>query len=104
MTRDNKALVCKWFEEVWNERRADLIDDMMDVNCLAHGLGDTPIRGTEQFQAFHQKFCGAFQDLKVVVEEVIAEGDLTAARFTVTGTHSGDHLGIAATGKHVMIT
>jgi predicted ester cyclase len=45
-----------------------------------------------------------FPDLRVTVEEVIAEGDLTAARLSVTGTHEGDHLGVAPTGRRVSFT
>ncbi len=43
----------------------------------------------------------AFPDLQATVEAAVAEGDLVAVRWTATGTHRGEHLGVAATGRRV---
>ena len=42
MSEENKELVRRWFEEVWNKGRADAIDEMFDENGIAHGLSDDP--------------------------------------------------------------
>lgn len=107
MSEENKALLRRWFEEVWNKGRAEAIDEMLDADAIAHGLSDdeaSPLKGPHDFKPFHQTFRGAFPNVEVVVEEVIAENDLVAARCSVRGTHQGDHLGIAASHAPVHFT
>src|SRR5262249_25777846 len=61
-----------------------------------------PLRGKEEFkQRSHTVFLGAFPDLRMTVEGVLAEGDAVVVRWSATGTHSGDCLGCPATGRHV---
>ena len=96
----NKSLVRRWFEEVWNKGRAEAIDEMFAVDGIAHGLSEdaeNPMKGPAGFKPFHETFRGAFPDVEVVVEDIIAEGDKVAARCSVRGKHTGDHLGVAAT-------
>ena len=107
MSEENKALVRRWFEEVWNKGRSDAIDEMFAADGIAHGLSDdvgNPLKGPAGFKPFHEIFRGAFPDIDVVVEETIAEGDLVAARCSVRGKHTGDHLGIAASNAPVQFT
>ena len=100
MSAENKALIERWFEEVWNQGRGDAIDEMFAANGVAHGLGPD-VRGPDGFKAFHAAFRGAFPDVRVSVDELIAEGDKVAYRLTASGTHRGDGLGFAATGRPV---
>lgn len=102
----NTALMYRWFEEVWNQGRAETIDALLAADGIAHGLGEAgaEIRGPAAFRQFWEMFRGAFPDIHVAVEEVVSEGDTAAVRFVVTMTHMGDHLGIPATGKRVRVT
>lgn len=107
MLDENKKLIRRWFEEVWNKKRAEAIDEMFAADGVAHGLStdDTiALKGPVDFKPFHKTFCGAFPDIQVVVEDVIAEGDKVAARCSVRGVHSGEHLGIAASDAAVDFT
>lgn len=104
---DNKALLRRWFDEVWNKGRAEAIDEMFAADGVAHGLSDDPehpIRGGGGFKPFHQTFRGAFPDIEIVVEDMIAEGDKVVARCSVRGKHAGDNLGIAASNAPVEFT
>ncbi len=104
MSEENKALVRRWFEEVWNRGRAEAIDEMFAEDGVAHGLADAsgePLRGPASFRPFHRSFREAFPDIEVVVEDVIAEGDKVVARNTVTGTHRGEYLGLPPTGRTI---
>ena len=97
---ENKALVRRWFEEVWNKGRADAIAELLAEDAVVHGLSDDaakPLRGPEGFLPFHAQFREAFPGMEVVVEDTIAEGDLVAARCSVRGKHVGDSLGFKAT-------
>ncbi len=107
MSEENKALVRRWFEEVWNKGRAEAIDELFAEDGTAHGLaGETgePLRGPANFRVFHRTFREAFPDIEVVVEDVITEGDKLAARCSVRGSHQSDTLGFAATGRPVEFT
>jgi steroid delta-isomerase-like uncharacterized protein len=100
MSAANKALVERWFDEVWNMGRADAIDEMFAAEGVAHGLGED-LHGPSEFKVFHATFRGAFPDVRVQMDDMIAEGDRVAYRFTATGTHRGGDLGFAATGRPV---
>jgi steroid delta-isomerase-like uncharacterized protein len=107
MSEENKALVQRWFDEVWNKGRAELINEMFAADGVAHGLSDDPshpIIGPAGYTPFYEVFRGAFPDIRVVVEDMIAEGDKVAARCSVGGKHSGDNLGIAASHTPVDFT
>ena len=101
MSEANKQLVRRWFEEVWNKQNADAITEMFAPEGKGYGFPDTDsvLIGPEEFKTIHRNFCGAFPDLRVTVEDVVAEGDRVAVRWNVNMTHRGDHLGFAATGK-----
>ena len=65
MSEENKALVQRWFEEVWNKGRAEAVVEMFASDGIAHGLSDdagSPLRGPEAFKEFHARFRGAFPD------------------------------------------
>ena len=99
MSEANKALVRRWFEEVWNQGREKTIDELFAADGVAHGLGDTEAdtRGPEGFKPFFRNLRGSFPDLHMTVEDAIAEGDKVTVRLLVKGTQpyrslSGDAL------------
>ena len=107
MSEENKQLIRRWFEEVWNNGRVEAIDEMFDENGIAHGLSDdpeNPIRGPQGFTPFHTVFREAFPNMMIVVEDVVAEGDKVAARCSVRAKHEGELMGRAATQAPVEFT
>lgn len=101
MSHDNITLVRRWFEEVWNQRRAGTIDELVTAESVCHA-DDGPMRGPDEFkQRQYTPFLAAFTDLRVAVEAIIAHGDEVVVRWTAAGTHSGDALGFPATGEPV---
>ena len=107
LQEQNKQLSQRWFEQVWNQRRPEAISELFAADGIASGLeppGSAPGRGPASFFPFWERFCGAFPDLRIVVDDIIAEGDKTAVRFHFQGTHLGDHLGATATGKKIAAT
>jgi steroid delta-isomerase-like uncharacterized protein len=101
MSEANKQLVRRWFEEVWNQQRESAIDAMFSPEGKSHGFPeeDSVLIGPEDFKSIHRSFRGAFPDVHVTVEDLVAEGDKVAVRWKAEMTHRGDHLGFAATGK-----
>jgi len=107
MSEENKQLIRRWFDEVWNNGRADAIDELFDENGIAHGLSDdpsNPIKGPRDFRPFHTLFRDAFPNMKIVVEDMVAEGDKVAARCSVRAKHEGEFLGRSATQEPVDFT
>jgi steroid delta-isomerase-like uncharacterized protein len=107
MSEENRALIHRWFEEVWNKGRAEAIDELFAEEGIANGLADesgAPLRGPGGFKPFFQKFRDAFPNIEVIVEDTIVEGDKVAARCRVLGTHQGEGLGFAATNMPVEFT
>lgn len=59
----NSELMYSWFEEVWNQRKASAIHEMMSDTTIIHGLtgpGGPPVRGASEFGAFHKAFLDRF--------------------------------------------
>jgi steroid delta-isomerase-like uncharacterized protein len=107
ISEQNKALIRRWFEEVWNKGRADAIAELFADDGVAHGLSDdaaNPLRGPAGFLPFHAQFREAFPNIEIVVEDQIAEGDMVATRCSVRGKHTGHSLGFAATQAPVEFT
>jgi steroid delta-isomerase-like uncharacterized protein len=98
---ENKALIRRWFEEVWNKGHAAAVAEMLAEDAVVHGLSDDaakPLRGPQGFLPFHAQFREAFPSIEVVVEDTIAEGDKVVVRCSVRGKHLGDSLGFPASG------
>jgi steroid delta-isomerase-like uncharacterized protein len=107
MSEENKALIRRWFEEVWNKGREEAIDEMFAADGVAHGLADdsgNELRGPSDFKPFFHKFRSAFPDMQIVIEDTVAEHDKVAARCTVRGKHQSESLGFAATGRSTEFT
>lgn len=100
MSAENRVLIKRWFEEVWNKGRTSAIDDMVTSQTMIHGLGPTA-RDVGAFKQFHAAYRNAFPDVKIQVDDVITEGEKVAVRWSGSGTHRGDGLGFPATGKAV---
>ena len=100
MSTENKALVRRWFDEVWDKGRVAAIDEMLANDAAVHGLG-TDTYGPAGFKPFHSAYRNAFPDVRIQVDDIVAEGNIVAARWSGTGTHRGEGLGFAATGRQV---
>lgn len=106
MSDANKDLMRRWFAEVWDKGRAEAIDEMFAADGVAYGLGEAGIdvRGPADFKLYFAKLRGAFPEFEVKIEDVIAEGDKVAARWSARMVHRGDQLGVAASGRQVNVT
>ncbi len=105
-TDGNKAIIRR-LTEVWNQGKIELLDDMLADDYLHHEqLRPTTTR--EAYAAWVQDTRSALPDLLLTTENLVAEGDMVAARWTFQGTHQGDLLGpggmISATGKRVTVS
>ena len=99
-TADNKQLMIRWFEEVWNQRRTAAIDELMAEDIVIHGHVPE-MRGREGFKELHSTFCAALPDMRITPELVFGDGDLVVALNKVEGTQTGELLGIPPRNRRV---
>jgi steroid delta-isomerase-like uncharacterized protein len=97
----NKALVRRYYEELWNRWDFALADDMIGEGVVFRGSLGVSVQGREGFRDYKRTVRRAFPDFHNRVEELIAEGDRIVARLTYAGTHQGELFGIGATGRRV---
>ncbi len=99
---DNKALVRRWFEELFNEAKLDVADEIVTPDHVSHDTS-TPEHppGPEGERQLVNLVRGAFPDGRISIEDLVAEGDRVAVRWTFRGTHRGDFMGVAPTGNQV---
>ena len=104
MAEEYKTDLHRWFEEVWNKKREEAIDEMLSEDTVHHGLGDQPVRGIENYKNFYRTFITAFPDIRVEVMDVMTDGEKISARYVARATHAGEGLGFAPTQKQVEFT
>lgn len=100
----NKEVTRRFSAEVWGEGNAALADELIASDLVEHTPFPAPTPGLEGHKQVLAMFRSAFPDLKVTVDDVIGEDDWTCLMWHGDGTHTGDMMGIPATGKAVHVT
>ena len=96
----NEALARRIFEEVFNNRNPALADELIAQDGINHEAPPgVPARGPESLKAAVTWLAAAFPDLRMAIDEMIAEGDKVVLQTTFSGTHRGPFMGIAPTGR-----
>jgi steroid delta-isomerase-like uncharacterized protein len=98
-----KSLVRR-FNESFNAGDLDEAVAVFAPNALIHNSGAPDPLNVEGFKQFGGVFLTAFPDGKLTIEDLIVEGDKVVSRISYRGTHTGDMMGIPATGKPVTVT
>ncbi len=105
MSENNKAVVRRLLEEVWNKGNLSLVDELFTPNFEFHDASTPDLgRGPESERKRVTLYRNAFPDLRITIEDMIAEGETVVTRWTCRGTHKGDLSGIAPTGKQITIS
>jgi len=98
-TKTNKVTLQRIFEEAFNKGNLKAADDLIAKTWVYHGAEGMEMKGPEGFKQFVSMYRTAFPDLKITVDDMIAEGDKVATVGTVQGTFKGVMMGIPPTGK-----
>ena len=97
----SKALVRRYYEVLWNRWDFALADELIAESVAFRGSLGITVHGREGFKQYMRTVRVGFPDFHNHIEELIAENDRVAARLTYTGTHRGEVLGIAPSGRQV---
>jgi len=96
LTDDNKALVQRFYEEIVNQKSLTALGQFVAPNAVNHTVPSGFPQEPGQFLGLH---FNAFPDLKVTVEDLLADGDKVVARVSIRGTHQGAFMAVSPTGK-----
>jgi steroid delta-isomerase-like uncharacterized protein len=103
-SEEHKATVRACFQ-AGETGRFDALDAIIDPDFVLHDPANPEeIRGIEGLKALIETYREGLGDMRVTVEQQLADGDYVATRYTCRGTHSGDLMGLPATGREVTIS
>jgi steroid delta-isomerase-like uncharacterized protein len=101
----NKAFVRRIYDELWNERKLEVADEVIAEDGVNYDTGLVPLPfSPEEMKGTVRMITAAFPDNHHAVEEMIAEGEKVVARVTLTGTHEGELMGIPPTRRRIEVT
>jgi steroid delta-isomerase-like uncharacterized protein len=104
MPTDNKAIVRRLYEEVWNKRRLEVVDELISPShALSDPLASDSQVGPKMYKQRVLELTKSFLDLHFTIEDMIAEKGKVVASWTFSGTHKGEFMEIPATGKKVSV-
>lgn len=103
MSTQQKTIVRRAFDEVYNQGNLDAVDELVTEDFVARSPSEE-IRGPEGMKQYVSALRAAFPDLHITVDDQFEDGDTVVTRWTARGTHLGPFLGIAPTGKQGSMT
>ncbi len=106
LSETNKTVSRRFFEEVFSKGNLNVLDEIIAKDHVNSGPGTISglPNGPEGTKQFVTAYRSAFPDLRLTIEEQIAEGDKVVTRWTGHGTHQGELAGLPATGKSTTVT
>ena len=103
MSEQNKKLARRWFEDLFSRGDLDAANEILSAEFVDH-LPHEEERGIEELKNYVSIYRTAFPDIQDKVEDIVAEGDKVVVRWMSRGTHQGEFMGVAPTGRHVTFT
>jgi steroid delta-isomerase-like uncharacterized protein len=100
---ENKQLVRR-YQEIYNSNNLEALSEVLAEDLLTPRIMPGIPSGLEGAKAAHRIMLLGFSDYQTTIDELVAENDKVAARVTMTGTHTGDFVGIPATGRQIEFT
>lgn len=103
MSEQNKLIMRRVFDELWNRGNFAVADELIAGDTVLHS-GPDEIQGPEGAKQDISTVREAFPDLRVTVEDQVAEGDRVVTRWTALGMHQGEFQGMPPTGRQMTMT
>jgi steroid delta-isomerase-like uncharacterized protein len=104
MSTESKSIVRRLYEEVWNERKLDVVGELISPS---HALHDPNVSGSqtgpEAYKRQVTRFTTAFPDLRFSIEDIVSEKDKLVVSWNISGTHKGEYEGIPPTDKKISV-
>jgi predicted ester cyclase len=100
---ENKKIVQR-YQEIYNSNDLAALGEVVSEDLRTPKIMPGIPTGLEGAKAAHRIMLAGFPDYQTIIDDIFAEGDQVAARITMSGTNTGNFMGIPATGKHVLFT
>jgi steroid delta-isomerase-like uncharacterized protein len=104
MTEENKAFERRLYEEIYIKKNNAAIEQFFASNWVCHPSPPGMPLGLEGMKQQHAMTSIAIPDMQVKLEDMVAEGDKVACRWSATGTHKGEFMGVPATNKQITMS
>jgi predicted ester cyclase len=104
MSSENSQLVQRAFDELWNQGRLEIADEIFAAGYINHDPASPDFgQGSAAEKQMVAHYRSAFPDLRFALALLVESGDFVTARFTAQGTHKNEFLGIAPTNRPVRV-
>jgi steroid delta-isomerase-like uncharacterized protein len=100
----NKALMRRFYEELWSKGNLEAIPELVAKDFVDHQAPVGQPSGREELAGLVVMWRTGFPDMQETVEDLISEGDKVVGRFLMRGTHRGEFMGVAPTGRSVTMS
>jgi len=102
---DNKQIAYRFMEECWNKGNLNAIPDFVAANCRYHDpVFPHLVSGAANIRSHIENCRRGFPDMRVAIDDTIAEGNEVVHHWTITGTHRGPFLGLAPTNRKATVS
>jgi len=101
MSEQNKQVIQRWFDEVWNNAQENAIDEMFHPEGKAHGLAAEAIIGSDGFKPFYRSFMDTFADIHIKVDRLFADGDYVTTLCTVNAIYRKENKPVNFSGATI---
>jgi len=105
MLTANEKLMIRYFEEVWNNGKLEVLDELIAPNYINHNPGlANPMPGPDGLKPIVAGIRKAFPDLRYVIENIVVSDTKVAVHTTMYGTNTGEFFGLAPTNKTIKVS
>ena len=104
MLIDNKAIIRRFYEEAWNKRRLEVVDELISPS---HALNDPIVSGSQTGPELYKRrvveLTTSFPDLRFTIEDIITDKGKVVVSWIISGTHQSEFMDIPATGSKILV-
>ena len=102
LEEQNKSVIKRYWDGKWNERRPEILDELLIKDIIHHGSADE-INGIEEYKQVYNTYLSAMMNTRFEIKELIAEGNLVMSQGVCYGIYNGTLGDIYPVGKELSI-
>ncbi|SRR6266508_649287 len=103
LMEENKGLVRRMEEEIFNKRNVAAVDEFLAPGYVLRTAPEGTPSSRDAVKQFIGMYLEAFPDLRISIDELLAVEDKVVGRFTFTGTHGGELMGLPPTQRRISV-
>ncbi len=104
MSTETYLALVRRYQDIYNSNNLDALGEVLSPDFKPHNLMPGVPASLEGYTMMHQSTLTSYPDFHVAIDDLFGEGDKIVMRFTITGTHEGEFIGIPPTGKKINVT